>query len=83
MAEGAEWMTFSPLEAALIAGFVSTVVGVLVKTWCSAHYVTKKTCERCGSQHTEDMEYLKRMVRLLCEKQGIPVIEQIELEKKL
>jgi hypothetical protein len=90
-------MTLTNLEMALIAGFGGTATALITWVITSGYYtkrfdlyVKKEECracrEICKNAETEfkkDLKWVKVMVKLLCEKQGISVKDQIELRGDL
>lgn len=74
-------MTLSNLEASLIAGAIvtfSTLLGIAVKTWFQGNQ-----CAKCGIDDLrKEIQHQSRMIRLLAEKAGVTVAQQLELEER-
>jgi hypothetical protein len=77
-------MSFTPLETAAIALVSSLIVGICIKMWADNTYIKRSDCEshraKCAVQ---DIRALKAMMRLVCEKLGISVEEQLRLEEQM
>ena len=82
-------MTITGLETALLGGMIATAAGfagMIVKGW-----VAGSQCEKCGIEglraeiraQCQEIRAQSKMIRLLAEKAGVTVMEQIEIEKAM
>ena len=72
-------MTLTGLESVLIGGAIATgsvLLGVAIKSW-----FRKSDCEKCGIEGLRmEIRAQSKMIRLLAEKAGVTVKEQLEIE---
>lgn len=84
-------MTLTGLEAILLAGGVAFVSGLLTKAWTDSYMISRTECDQHRAACSPLMERLDKMeimlesqcklIRLLLSKVGIPIEEQLRLER--